>query len=216
MIVSSTIILNQAREWLGLKESDGSFKVIIDTYNSHKPYARGFKMNYKEAWCDCFISALFIKCNATEMIGTEIGVEKHVEIFKKLGIWIEDESITPKIGDIIVYDWQDNGKGDNKGYSDHIGIVEKIDGLKITVIEGNYSDSVKRRTIKVNDRYIRGYARPKYAEEPLYHTVVYGDTLWSISAKYLGSGSKYTLIKQLNGLTSDTIYPKQKLRIPRL
>ncbi len=40
--------------------------------------------------------------------------------------------------------------------------MEKVSGTSITVIEGNYSDSVKRRTISVNGRYIRGYGVPKY------------------------------------------------------
>ena len=45
------------------------------------------------------------------------------------------------------------------------------------------------------------------------YTVKKGDTLWDISKKYLGDGSKYKEIKLLNGLSSDTIYPDQKLKI---
>ena len=37
-----------------------------------------------------------------------------------------------------------------------------MSGNTITLIEGNYSNSVKRRTIEVNARYIRGYGIPKY------------------------------------------------------
>lgn len=155
-------ILAQARAWIGCRESDGSFRVIIETYNSHKPLARGFTMDDKTAWCDCFISACAIKCGAVDIIGTEVGCEKHVEIFKTKGIWIENESITPIPGDIILYDWDDNGVGDNKGYSDHIGFVESVNNGVITTIEGNYNYSVKRRTIPVNARYIRGFARPNY------------------------------------------------------
>ena len=33
------------------------------------------------------------------------------------------------------------------------------------IIEGNCSDAVKRRTLKVNGRYIRGYGIPKYDAE---------------------------------------------------
>jgi len=36
-----------------------------------------------------------------------------------------------------INDWNDDGKGDNKGHSDHVGIVEKVSGDMITVIEGN-------------------------------------------------------------------------------
>ena len=47
------------------------------------------------------------------------------------------------------------------------------------------------------------------------YTVRTGDSLWSIAARMLGSGSRYTEIKQLNGLKSDLITPGQVLRLPK-
>jgi LysM repeat protein len=46
------------------------------------------------------------------------------------------------------------------------------------------------------------------------HTVVKGDTLWDIAAKYLGNGARYPEIKTLNDLKSNTIYSGWKLKIP--
>ena len=46
------------------------------------------------------------------------------------------------------------------------------------------------------------------------HTVVKGDTLWDIAKKYLGNGSRYPEIKELNNLTSNVIYSGWKLKIP--
>ena len=46
------------------------------------------------------------------------------------------------------------------------------------------------------------------------YTVKSGDSLWDISEKLLGSGTRYNEIKSLNGLSSDTIYPGQTLKIP--
>ena len=46
------------------------------------------------------------------------------------------------------------------------------------------------------------------------HTVVKGDTLWDIAAKYLGNGTRYPEIKTLNNLKSNTIYSGLKLKIP--
>lgn len=158
-------IVKQAQAWLGKKESNGSHKEIIDIYNSHKPLARGYKVKYTDAWCSTFVSAVAIKCGYTDIIPTECGCEKHTKLFKNIDSWKENENRTPKAGEIIFYDWDDNGIGDNKGNADHVGIVEKVSGNKITIIEGNYNGSVARRTLEVNARYIRGYGIPKYDEE---------------------------------------------------
>lgn len=165
MSCTRTAIVSQAQSWIGCKESNGSHKKIIDVYNSHKPRARGYKLKYTDAWCSGFASACAIACNATDIIPTEVGCGKHIALFQKKGIWVENDAYIPLPGDYIFYDWDDSGKGDNKGGSDHVGIVEKVEDGKIIVIEGNYSNSVKRRTLKVNGKYIRGYGVPMYDEE---------------------------------------------------
>lgn len=55
------------------------------------------------------------------------------------------------------------------------------------------------------------------AKEPEYetYTVVTGDTLWGIAARYLGKGARYTEIVSLNGLKTSVIYSGQKLKIPK-
>lgn len=47
------------------------------------------------------------------------------------------------------------------------------------------------------------------------YTVKSKDTLWGIAALYLGNGARYKEIKTLNGLASDTIFPGQKLKLPK-
>jgi hypothetical protein len=82
---------------------------------------------------------------------------------------VENDNYIPKPADIIFYDWQDSGSSDDKGWSDHVGIVESCDGRTITVIEGNNNDMVRRRNIGVGSRYIRGFGVPKYrsTEDPV-------------------------------------------------
>lgn len=157
-------VVSQAQSWIGKKESDGSHKEIIDVYNSHKPLARGYAVKYTDAWCATFVSAVAIKCSVTDILPTECGCEQMISLFKKLGEWVENDAYVPSPGDVIFYDWQDSGSGDDTGYSDHVGIVEKVTKSTITVIEGNYSDSVKRRKLQVNGKYIRGFGVPRYAD----------------------------------------------------
>lgn len=165
MAIYAKDIVKQAENWIGCKESNGSYKKILDVYNGHKPLARGYKMGIGDAWCAAFVSAVAIKCGATKIIPTECSCNKMIALFKELGSWVENENRTPAPGDILFYDWQDNGKGDNKGTSDHVGIVQKVSGKNIYVIEGNYSNAVKVRKIKVNGKNIRGYGVPKYDKE---------------------------------------------------
>ena len=155
-------VVTQAKAWLGKKESDGSFKVIIDTYNSQKPLPVGYKVKYTDEWCATFVSAVAVKLGYTDIIPTECSCERMIDLFKKMGCWIENENRTPSAGEIIFYDWNDDGIGDCKGYSDHVGIVEKVSGGQIHVIEGNKGQAVARRYMKINGKYIRGYGVPKY------------------------------------------------------
>lgn len=159
---TANTILDVARGWLGCKESNGTHKKIIDVYNAHKPLARGYKVKYTDSWCATFVSACAIKVGYTDIIPLECSCNQMINGFKKIGRWCEDDAHLPSPGDVIFYDWQDKGVGDNKGSSDHVGIVEKVEGNTITVIEGNKNDAVGRRKLQVNGRYIRGYGLPKY------------------------------------------------------
>ncbi len=160
---TANAMIKAMQSWIGWSEANGKYKTIIDLYNSVSPLPRGYKMKYRDEWCDACISAAAIKAGCSAFTGRECGCERHIEIFKSKGIWIENGSIRPRPGDIILYNW-DDGKQPNNGHSDHIGLVEKVVGSDITVIEGNKGTEqiVERRTIPVGWGYIRGYARPKY------------------------------------------------------
>lgn len=192
-------VVKQIAAWVGLNESAGTHKQIIDIYNSHKPHPRGYKMTYKAPWCATTVSAVAITLGYTDIIPVECSCTKMIELFKKLGAWVEDENRTPNPGDILFYDWDDNGVGDNKGGPEHVGIVEKVANGKITIIEGNYSNSVKRRTLSVNGRYIRGYGVPKYDTEDVANTTTTskGATTVNVELKVLKKGSKNNQVKTL-------------------
>lgn len=158
-------VVDLARSWIGKNEKDGSYKTIIDIYNSYKgKFPRGIKMQYSWSWCACTWSALAIKLGYTDIMPIEISCGELIKRAKDMGIWKENDAYVPSPGDAVLYDWDDDGKGDNTGWPDHVGVVESVakSANSFIVIEGNYQNSVKRRTMKINGKYIRGFITPKY------------------------------------------------------
>ena len=158
-------VVSVMKGWLGWSEANGKFKRIIDIYNDHKPLARDYKVKYTDAWCATAVSAAFIKAGLTDIGFTECSCNCMIALYKAKGLWEEKDFYVPKIGDIIMYEWQDNGVGDNVGSADHVGLVTAINGTNLTVIEGNKNDAVAYRSININGKYIRGYCLPDYASK---------------------------------------------------
>lgn len=152
-----------AEKWLGKNEADGSHRSIIDIYNAHKPLAQGYAVKYDDEWCATFVSAAAIVCGITDIIPTECGCERQIQLFMGLAAWEERDDYVPLPGDIIYYCTSDRGLGDCTGWSDHVGIVVGTWGNFIKVIEGNYGGKVTYRYIPVNAPTIRGYGLPNFS-----------------------------------------------------
>ena len=213
-------LIKTAKSFLGAKQGSAKHKELINKFNQVKP--DGWAMTYSAAWCAAAASAFAIKT---------FGVSKAKKYFplsancgtiltkaKKMGIWVESDSHIPKRGDWILYDWDDNGKGNNVGGPDHVGTVDKVSNSKIYVIEGNKSNAVGERIIAVNGRYIRGFVTPKYStmakgKTTSTYTVKRGDTLSAIAKKY---GTTVKAIAAENGIKNvNLIYVGQKLKITK-
>ena len=155
-------VLDVARSYLGVETGSREHKKIVDAYNSVDPKPVGYTANYQDDWCDIFVTTVYQQAGLSDLIGRECGVQRHIGIMEKKGIW--KGRTQPKVGDIVTFDW------DGGGWADHIGIVESVNNGVITTIEGNsalYAGStaktkVNRKTYDWNSRYIKGYARPAY------------------------------------------------------
>lgn len=158
---------SKASEWLskyvGITEGSEQHKEILKIFNDSGLCTR-YKMSVGDPWCATATSTAFI---ATGLSGifpcVECSCESMINLAITAGIWIENDAYVPDTGDVILYDWNDNGVGDCTGWSDHVGIVISCDGSTIKVIEGNKSNTVGYRDIAVNGKYIRGFITPHYA-----------------------------------------------------
>lgn len=161
-------VVTLAQSWIGKNEKDGSFKSIIDIYNSLAgSFPRGTKMRYDWEWCAAFWSALAIALGYTDIMPIEIGCGELINAAKVMNIWQENDAYVPSPGDAVMYDWQDKTSKDNAGWPDHVGVVEYVNEQSgyFVVIEGNNGGAVKRRTVSLNGKYIRGFITPNYDKE---------------------------------------------------
>lgn len=155
------------RRWLGAKKGDATHHQIIDIYNSHKPLPRGVRMSYTMDWCAATPSAAAIMADITDIMPVECSCGNMMRLYQALGRWVEDDAYIPQPGDLVLYAWSDDGKGDCTKAPNHVGMVTDVTGSTITVVEGNMGSPsrVGTRTLQVNGRYIRGYCCPDYASK---------------------------------------------------
>lgn len=222
--------------WVGAKRGSDTHLRILSIYNTHKPLPRGYQVKVNDAHCATTASAALIAAGLGDYVPLECSCYYLIEAAKKLGFWVENDAYVPKLGDLVLYDWQDTGIGDNTGNPDHVGIVTQPGSTQFIVTEGNINGGqVGKRTMAVNGRYIRGFISIDYdaiakklgkkpaTQVPVTntnanktYTVVKNDSLWGIAQKMLGDGKRYPEIITLNGLkgTNPTIHPGDVLKLP--
>lgn len=172
-------VVDVARGYLGAKKGSPKHKKIVDTYNSQKLLPQGYKLKYTDHWCAGSVTAWSMLAGSYDIIPAECSCGRMITKAKSMGIWVEDDAYTPKIGDFVLYDWDDNGKGDRTGDPEHVGLVEAVVGKNFMVIEGNMGSNsvVGERKMQINGRYIRGFITPNYRSLKT--------TVWTRPAAYL-------------------------------
>lgn len=103
---------------------------------------------------------------------------------------------------------------------DTTGVDIKVEGDKVVVKGAAVSPEVKEKIILAvgNVEGVAAVEADADGDEPVFHTVVKGDTLSAIAKKTLGNANRYPEIFEANKpmLTHpDKIYPGQVLRIPQ-
>ena len=154
-------VLRAAASLVGVRGGSAAHQQLVNDYNSVRPLPVGYAVKNTDDWCDVFVTTIFQREGLSDLVGRECGVERHIQIFKRLGIWNEDGCSTPKAGDIITFNW-DQDSQPNNGFADHIGIVESVSNGVIHTIEGNSNDQVRRKTYRIGHGNIRGFASPRY------------------------------------------------------
>lgn len=122
-----------------------------------EPYWSWYGWETRVAWCACFVSWCANECGYIEagIIPMFAWCPYGVQWFQDRALW-QDNSYIPEPGDIIFFDWEQDG------VCDHVGIVEYVEGEYVHTVEGNTSNSVARRTYRIGSVSVFGYGTPMY------------------------------------------------------
>ena len=145
-----------ANTQVGYRESERDFVIKEDgEKQGYTRYGDWYGASYSE-WCAMFVSFCIHYAGISE---SEVPYEANCKAFKnalaEFGAYEDDEnSYVPQKGDLIFFAASDDEGNTPK----HIGIVEKVSGSTVHVIEGNSHRSVERTEYALTDSVIVGYA----------------------------------------------------------
>ena len=122
-----------------------------------EPYWSWYGFGGRVEWCACFASWCADQCGYLEsgIIPKFSLCSDGVDWFKGRGQW-QDKNYEPQAGDLIFFDWG------NDGSIDHVGIVEKYENGTVYTVEGNSSDACRQQSYPVGSSSIYGYGLPAY------------------------------------------------------
>ena len=125
--------------------------------NGGDTYWSWYGFDSRVEWCACFVSWCAEQCGYLEsgVIPKFSLCSDGVDWFQARGQF-QDASYVPAAGDIIFFDWG------NDGTIDHVGIVESVTNGVVNTIEGNSGDICARRSYSMGSDSIYGYGVPAY------------------------------------------------------
>lgn len=122
-----------------------------------QPYWSWYGFGGRVEWCACFVSWCADQCGYLErgIIPKFSLCSDGVDWFKKNGQW-QNKNYEPQTGDLIFFDWGNNGT------IDHVGIVEKCENGRVYTVEGNSGDACKQQSYSIGSNSIYGYGVVAY------------------------------------------------------
>ena len=122
-----------------------------------QPYWSWYGFDGRVEWCACFVSWCADQCGYLEsgIIPKFSLCSDGVNWFKGKGQW-QDKNYEPQAGDLIFFDWG------NDGSIDHVGIVEKCENGTVYTVEGNSGDACRQQSYPVGSSSVYGYGVPQY------------------------------------------------------
>lgn len=120
-------------------------------------FCEWYGYSYRVEWCATFVSWVADQCGYIDagVIPKFAYCPEGVNWFMAIGQW-QGRDYTPVPGDIIFFDWE------NDGIADHVGIVELVENDMIYTIEGNVGESCVENRYYLYSTPVYGFGLPLY------------------------------------------------------
>ncbi len=144
--------------------SESSRNYIVDEYGNTKGYTRygaWYGDSYGD-WCAMFTS-FCIRYAGLEEYPIHAYCPTWIDELTEQDLFRIPSEYIPKSGDLIFFDWDDDGS------CDHVGLVKEVADVDVITIEGNADDQVAEKKYELLDNIIVGYGilESPQAEEPV-------------------------------------------------
>ena len=148
-------MIKEAKKYLGI-DVNGKAK-LMEYYNKNVypliENNRKYKIQLNDQWCAMFCSVIAHKLGFTaNQFPYEVSVFYMTQKARKMGI-LYNKYKDMRVNDLVIYDWK------NDGTLNHVGIIQEIGKDYIKILEGNYSNTVKVRTVKFPNAEIECFIR---------------------------------------------------------
>lgn len=196
-------------------ENAGYWASVYTNVNFYKNYCNGKILNKKyDWWMARWSSVAYTGYNSGL---TQFGGESNYIRSNKVAGYVCDQNYSYYDYPALMIKYGLNGYG-KKQETINKENKKSIDDIANEVIDGKWGNGQERKEKLTKQGYDYNIVQKRVNEiihksNKIYHVVKKGDCLWDIAVKYYGSGSKYKDIKKLNDLSSNMIYPGQKLLI---
>lgn len=130
--------------------------------NNENKYSQELYNIKGQEWCADFVRWCLIKAGVGDLFPISSYVPTIAEWYDQKGLYRNSKAnggnYTPQKGDIILFDYNHNST------SDHIGLVDYVEGNTVYTIEGNKDNMVKSCKYDLDSKDIRAYCIPAYPE----------------------------------------------------
>ena len=141
-------LLQIAKSELGYAEKSNGYTKYGDWYGKHVDKGSFYKT---APWCDMFLAWAADKAGVEDWTGEFASTPDHASWFQKHHAW----GHKPEPGAIAFFSFSG---GKSIGDIEHVGIVEKVHGDKLSTIEANHNDQLGRADRDVSQ--VVGYGYP--------------------------------------------------------